>query len=672
MVGLARRARIGKCRVVHVRALVGLWIAGVVACHGDGRGTGGGDGGTGTSGGGDTQGEPAACEGVDLGPRQLRLLTRREYDRTIRDLFALPPGAGCEGDACAGPPVACARAFELPAAGQTWSKVHVAGSFNAWAGTADAGGWALTYDQGADAWRGAFTFDPGTYQYKFVADESTWLPDPANPDGAPDGFGGTNSVLVHTCPPGQGQEFSPSALLPVESRPEGYAFDNNAAAGLVTAVHADGYLRAAEQVAAVALQHPDGWLPCAPGDALAACADAFAGAFGRRAFRRPLTEAERARYAALVVEQGEQAEGLRVALAAMLISPHFLYRREVGGADGRLSGDEVASALSYTLWGTMPDAALMTAADSGALGEAAGVEAEVRRLLADPRAYEAIGAFAVQWLGVEPILTADKSAALFPGATGALRRSMLEETRRFVSDVMLASGRPGELFTADSSFLDAALAAHYGVPAGQGGGFERLPLPATRAGLLGHASVLGTYAHSDQSSPIRRGLFVRRSLLCQDLGKPPPNAGGVPEVDPNATTRERFRQHSADDFCRACHQYIDELGFGFERFDALGRYREVENGLPVEPDGDMNDLEGLGTNTHAPYADLRQLGALLAAGAAPRACLARQFFRFSRGHREGAADVCAVDALTARLAETDDVREMIVAALTSPGFLHRK
>ena len=152
----------------------------------------------------------------------------------------------------------------------------------------------------------------------------------------------------------------------------------------------------------------------------------------------------------------------------------------------------------------------------------------------------------------------------------------------------------------------------------------------------------------------------------------PPNAGGVPEVDPNATTRERFRQHSADDFCRACHQYIDELGFGFERFDALGRYREVENGLPVEPGGDMNDLEGLGTNTHAPYADLRQLGALLAAGESPRGCLARQVFRFSRGYREGAADVCAVDALTARLAETDDVRELVVAALTSPGFLRRK
>lgn len=653
-----------------------LLIAALAACRGDGRAgeageAGGTESGTGSGGGTDTQGEPGACEGVDVGQRQLRLLTRREYDNTIRDLFVLPPGAGCEGDACAGAAVACPLAFELPAGGQTWASVHVAGSFNAWAPTVAAGGWALAFDEGADVWRGEFAFDPGTYQYKFVIDDVNWIPDPANPDGAPDGFGGQNSVIEHTCPPGQAGTFSPSALLPVESRPSGFAFDNNAAAGLVTAVHADGYLRAAERVTEVALANRDGWLPCAPTDALEVCADSFVAQFGRRAFRRPLAADERARYVALVTGEGDLSSGLRVALQAMLISPNFLYRREVGGEDGRLGGDEVASALAYTLWGTMPDAALFAAADEGALASAAGVEAEVRRLLADPRAEAAIGAFAVQWLGVEPILTADKSVALFPDVTAALRRSMLEETRRFVTHVILADGRPGELFAADYSFLDPTLASFYGVAASADES-ATTPLPPTRAGLLGHASVLGTYAHSDQSSPIRRGLFVRRSLLCQEFGAPPPNAGGVPEVDPNATTRERFRQHSDDDFCRACHQYIDELGFGFERFDALGRYREQENGMPVEPGGDMNDLEGLGVGTHAPYMDLRGLGAQLAAAESPRACLARQFFRYSRGQHEGSADVCAVDALTARLTETDDLRELIVAALTSPGFLRRK
>jgi len=660
--------------VVRRRAKPGalLLIAALAACREHGRAAEGGAESGSDSGGTDTQGEPGACDGVDLGQRQLRLLTRREYDNTIRDLFALPPGAGCEGDACAGAASACPLAFELPAGGETWGSVHIAGSFNAWAPTVAAGGWALALDEGADVWRGEFSFDPGTYQYKFVIDGATWVQDPGNPDGAPDGFGGENSVIVHTCPPGQAEAFSPAAMLPVESRPEGFAFDNNAAAGLVTAVHADGYMRAAERVAEVALANRDGWLPCGPGDALEACAEAFVGQFGRRAFRRPLGAEERARYVGLVTGEGELTTGLRVALQAMLISPNFLYRREVGGEDGRLGGDEIASALAYTLWGTMPDAALFAAADEGALASPAGIEAEVRRLLADPRAHAAIGAFAVQWLGVEPILTADKSVALFPGVNAALRRSMLEETRRFVTHVILEDGRPGELFSADYSFLDPTLANFYGAAAGASDEFVAAPLPATRAGLLGHASVLGTYAHSDQSSPIRRGLFVRRNLLCQELGAPPPNAGGVPEVDPNATTRERFRQHSDDDFCRACHQYIDELGFGFERFDALGRYREQENGMPVEAGGDMNDLEGLGVGTHAPYTDLRALGAQLAAAESPRACLARQFFRYSRGQHEVAADLCAVESLTARLAETDDVREMIVAALTSPGFLRRK
>src|SRR5690606_9777345 len=136
---------------------------------------------------------------------------------------------------------------------------------------------------------------------------------------------------------------------------------------------------------------------------------------------------------------------------------------------------------------------------------------------------------------------------------------------------------------ADYTFANADLAEIYGMSGATGSELVRTPWPdGARAGLLGHASVLASYAHSDQSSPILRGLFVRQTLLCQSVGSPPPNAGGVPEVDPSATTRERFRQHTDDDFCRSCHQYIDGVGFGFERFDALGRLRETENGHPID------------------------------------------------------------------------------------------
>ncbi|MCA9699864.1 MAG: DUF1588 domain-containing protein, partial [Myxococcales bacterium] len=194
-----------------------------------------------------------------------------------------------------------------------------------------------------------------------------------------------------------------------------------------------------------------------------------------------------------------------------------------------------------------------------------------RRLLDDPRARELLGTFAAQWLGIESIAVADKSTVTYPEWQPALGAAMAEETRRFVTHVVFdGSGSFDELLTADYSLVNPALASHYGI-AGLDPGlgdqdFVEAQLPPERAGILGHASLLASYAHSDQSSPVRRGLFVRQRLLCQQFGTPPPNAGGVPEVDPNATTRERFRQHSSDPNCSICHQFIDELGFGFERF----------------------------------------------------------------------------------------------------------
>ncbi len=553
-------------------------------------------------------------------PRRLRLLTRREYARTVRDLL---PACG-------------ERTFRLDAPGAR--TVHVAGTFNGWAPTVDAGGWAMAAS--GDTWTLTRRLDPGRHLYKFVVDERDWRTDPGNPETETDAQGNVNSVVEVACEaPGD-----PTAGFPPETRPEGFPFDDHAGANAVTSVHVAEQLAAAERLAA-AFPDCDG-----------ACAEAFARDFGRRAFRRPLTEAEVARYAPL---------GARTAARAMLASPHFLYRTELGTPAGdayRLTGHETAAALSYFLWGTTPDAALDAAADAGRLDTAAGVEAEARRMLDDPRARETLGAFALQWLGVESLPTVTRDAAL----SDALRQDMLEETRRFVTHVAFDGGGTGELFTADYTFASPALAAYYGLAAG-----DPTALDARRAGLLGHGSVLATYAHSDQTSPIRRGLFVRRALLCQPLPPPPPDAGGVPDVDPGATTRERFAQHTASPFCHSCHRYIDDVGFGFERFDAVGRWRETENGLPIDGLGDMNDLEGLGTGTRAPYRSLPELGALLAESRAARRCFVTQVFRFALGRMETPDDACALDALDARLAETDDVRALLVAVAASPAFLMR-
>lgn len=577
---------------------------------------------------------PEACDPTGALPRRLRLLTRREYANSLKDLFFF--------DA-----VDCApTTFRLEVGGRT--TVHVAGSFNGWPGTLAAGGWPLT--RAGDVWTLHRALPAGRHSYKFVLDERDWIPDPTNPLQEPDGFGGHNSVVeVPPCEaPPQPADFTQG--IPPETRPEGFGFETHAASGRVTPVHLEAYLDNAERAARAALARRGAWLTCED----PAC---FVATVGRRIFRRPLTEAELTRYTTRARERG-----LEAALAGLLASPHFLYRSERGtpaGATFTLTGWERATALAYFLWGSTPDEALLDAAEAGTLDTPAGLVAQAERLLDDPRAHATLGTFAAQWLGIEGILTTPKSSDLQPFFGDEVRAALLAETRDFVADTVL-TGQFADLLTAPSGEVAPALATLYG------------DHDAGRAGLLRHGALLATYAHSDQTSPIRRGLFVRRQLLCQALPPPPPNAGGVPDVDPSATTRERFRQHTDDAFCASCHQYIDDLGFGFEAFDALGRHREVEGGLPVDSTGNMNDLEGLGQDTQAPFNDLATLGALLAQSDSAPACFATQVRRFALGSEEGPADRCAVEALRQAFVGGDgDLRALLLAVVAAPEFVTR-
>jgi len=185
--------------------------------------------------------------------------------------------------------------------------------------------------------------------------------------------------------------------------------------------------------------------------------------------------------------------------------------------------------------------------------------------------------------------------------------------------------------------------------------------------VLGLGALLATYAYSDQSAPVRRGVFVRSRLLCQELPAPPPNAGGIPEVDPAATTRERFAQHASDPFCRGCHRYIDGVGFGFERFDAVGRFRSTESGRPIDAAGNMNDSERLGDGVDAPFASLAELGAILARSPRAKACFATHLLRWADGEQE--VDPCTVSRLAPASA---DVREILIALVRSERFVRRR
>lgn len=611
---------------------------------------------------------PIVCDAPQPLARGLRLLTRREYKATIADLFGTPTGNASPSGTC-GP-----TTFTYDPKGRTLSTVHVAGSFNGWAATISAGGWALANQGGI--WSLSKQLPSGSHQYKLVLNESEWIVDPANPNTVDNGIGGQNS-RIDGCSPGGGASggttagLDPTASFPVDTRPEGFPFDDHGPGRVVTSVLMDEYLRAAEVVASSI--DPNKLLGCADRDA---CTVRLVKEQGKRIFRRPLSEAEVARFVGVARTAPDFERGARAALKAMLVSPSFVYRSEIGeprpNGTRVLSPWEVASALSYFFWGTMPDAELFAAAESGELANPEGIERHARRLLASPRARETIGVFAEQWLGIEGILSVTKDEAHFP-LDPKVRASMLDETRRLVTHIVFdGSHSVDELFTADYTFLDEALARHYGISGVTGADMRLVKVgDGSRAGVLSQGSVLATTGHSDQTSPIRRGLFVRRRLLCQEFAPPPPNAGGVPAVDPKATTRERFAQHTANAFCKSCHQYIDDVGFGFERFDTVGRLRSEEEGKPIDAQGDMNDIEGFGSGTHAPYSSMAELGRTLAASDAAKTCVARQVWRFARGHLDD--DVCQIAPVKQRFLEHGgDLRELLVAIVTDPAFVVRK
>ncbi|MEZ4473523.1 MAG: DUF1592 domain-containing protein [bacterium] len=438
--------------------------------------------------------------------------------------------------------------------------------------------------------------------------------------------------------------------------PRADVFSNDAEALRVTTLLADQYRTVAEDVAS----------QVDPG-ILGTCDDrgcaALVRAQGRRLFRRPLTQEEAARYRALA--EAAQAEGespddvARLVLAALLQSPHFLYRTELGRRDGEvfvLTGYELATALAYLIWGSAPDDALLDAAGLGELDDADGRAASVERLLADPRATAAVQGFVRDWLGLERLPQVNRDPEVYPTLTPALRASMAEETDRVVARLWAADAPLAELLTGAATEVDDALAAHYGLPP-VGPGFQPVERPADQAaGVLTHASVLTTWALPLGSSPIHRGLFVRERLLCQDLPPPPANLNTAPPaVDPRRSTRERYAQHADDPSCSGCHGLIDPIGFAFEHFDGIGRYRERDGEHAIDATGRIVGSR----DSNGEFDGAGALARHLAASPEVARCHATQWLRMASGGVEGA---CA-DAL-----DGDRLRGPLEGILARPTF----
>lgn len=445
----------------------------------------------------------------------------------------------------------------------------------------------------------------------------------------------------------------------------------------MTRLGVEQYSQAAEDIARTASADINTLVTCDRaqlGDA--ACATQFIATFGRRAFRRPLSEPELARYQVLFdahVTAGF-AEGIRLVVLAMLQSPHFLYHVEppANATAGLVPLDtfQLASRLSFALWNSIPDDALLDAAASNQLDSKDGVLTEAMRLLDDARANDALTSFHSQWLGLEHWTDIQKDSTLFPQFDAALKTAMADETFRFVEHVIRqGDGRLETLLSAPFTVADPALYAFYGdvTPAADG----TLPLdPTQRAGLLTQPAFLATHAHANQTSPVHRGLAVRKSLLCTPLPDPPPNVSNVPPSPaPDATTRQRFAAHATDPSCAACHQLMDPIGVGFENYDAIGQYRSAENGAPIDASGELLQA---GSASGA-FVGAVELAHKLAASDEVRACVQKQWFRFSLGRTERTEDTCSMNDVAAQFAASDyNVKTLLLALVSSDAFRYQK
>ena len=344
---------------------------------------------------------------------------------------------------------------------------------------------------------------------------------------------------------------------------------------------------------------------CQPGNAAeeASCARQILSSLARRAYRRPVTGRDLAPLVAFY-EQGRLAGGFEAgierALRALLVSPDFLFRvvSDPPGAEPgtpyRLSGLELASRVSFFLWSSLPDDELLAVAEAGGLDDPAVVEAQVRRMLADPRSEALARNFAGQWLRLRNISGALPSDVLFPDFGESLRQDFVRETELFFDSILREGRGVTDLLTADHTFLNERLARHYGVPGVYGSDFRRVSLAdGNRRGLLGQGSILTVTSYPDRTSPVGRGKWVLENVLGTPPPPPPPN---VPELEPAEDTgrvlamRERMEQHRENPVCASCHRVMDPLGLALENFDAIGRWRgHMPGGIAIDASGTMPD-----------------------------------------------------------------------------------
>ncbi len=461
------------------------------------------------------------------------------------------------------------------------------------------------------------------------------------------------------------------------SDPVSLGFRNSAHFLDVKPVMAQAYLKAAEALSARAVSAAvlPTLAPChATGDL--ACATQLIDGFVSRLYRRPLTADERARFRTLF-EQGRAGAdfktGVEWVLLAAFQSPHFLYRPEVEGPSTAraLTPNELANRLSFLLWRSMPDEALLAAAATGHLETRADVEREARRMLTDEKAAR-LFEFFEQWLDIDELSSMTRNPAAFPGLSPTLAADLREEARQFVAHTVFEEeGSLERLFTSPSTWVNGALAQHYGLSGVTGAAFQRVEWPgARRGGLFMTSGSLVSHDKETRTSIVNRGVRVRTLLLCQTVPAPPDNVSlSLGPIDEQFTQGERLAAHRSNPSCAGCHTLIDPLGEAFEHLDAVGRERTLdEAGRPVVTAANVQ-----GTRTvDGPVADGMEFMHRLASSRELQECTVKQLFRFGHGREEETADLCSRQRVLQHFKDSGwNVRELFVALTLTDDFLNK-
>jgi hypothetical protein len=435
------------------------------------------------------------------------------------------------------------------------------------------------------------------------------------------------------------------------------------------------YRDAAFDVAAQVFERRDDYpllASCQPASAADACVRAFLEHYGTMLWRRPLSTAEIDRYAALVdapYEEGVNPElGLQYALAGLVESPNFIYIVQVGEDDPasdltRFTSVEMASRLSFFLWDSTPDAALLDAAIAGELVYVDAIAEQTARMLQSPRAEGLAARFFAEAWNVDDLDAADKNAALYPDWNEARVALYKQEFERVLGRIVGEHADIRAIFDGKETLVDPALAELYGLPAPTDPEAPTM-LDETRWGLLTSGAVLAANSPSDRTSPTFRGKFIFERLLCKEVPPPPDNVDDVlPDDEPGApptTTRQKLEQHRDDPVCAACHALIDPMGLTLENYDAVGAWRTEDNGWPVDPSTEFGGQQ---------FSGVADLATWLAAEPDVVECIAQNLLGYAAGREVGSDEDDTLDVLSAALTDANhDLNELVIELVTHPTF----